>query len=135
MSEVPLRMSSVQGRESGSRLPIFEHHRGTSLIRKHIPLGPYSTTIPRALWGVAVFHDSGAPVIDDALYPSGGGRGSRVPLWKHLGQPSAVRPEASYRGTSLARKQPPLGPYPRPMPSVLGGSSGGGRFLMGEVPL
>ena len=29
----------------------------------------------------------------------------------------------------------PLGPYRRPMPRVLGGSQGGGRFLMGEVPL
>jgi len=29
----------------------------------------------------------------------------------------------------------PLGPYHRPMPRVLGGSSGGGRFLMCEVPL
>ena len=39
------------------------------------------------------------------------------------------------RGTSLARKRNPLGPYRRPMPRVLGGSLGGGRFLMGEVPL
>ena len=28
----------------------------------------------------------------------------------------------------------PLGPYRRPVPRVLGGSWGGGRFLMGEVP-
>ena len=28
----------------------------------------------------------------------------------------------------------PLGPYLRPMPRVLGGSWGGGRFLMGKVP-
>ena len=27
-----------------------------------------------------------------------------------------------YRGTSLTRKRPPLGPYRRPMPRVLGGS-------------
>ena len=40
-----------------------------------------------------------------------------------------------YRGTSLIRKRTPLGPYRRPMPKVLGGSQGGGRFLMGEVPL
>ena len=33
------------------------------------------------------------------------------------------------------KKHPPLGPYRRPMPRVLGGSEGGGRFLMGEVPL
>ena len=39
-----------------------------------------------------------------------------------------------YRGTS-PRKRTPLGPYRRPMPRVLGGSSGVGRFRMGEVPL
>ena len=40
-----------------------------------------------------------------------------------------------YRGTSPTRKRTPLGPYRRPMPRVLGGSYGGGRFLMSEVPL
>ena len=37
--------------------------------------------------------------------------------------------------TSLTRKCTPLGLYYRPMPRVLGGTSGGGRFLMSEVPL
>ena len=41
----------------------------------------------------------------------------------------------SYRSTSLTRNRNPLGPYRRPMPRVLWGSGGGGRFLMGEVPL
>ena len=40
-----------------------------------------------------------------------------------------------YRGTPLKRKRSPLGPYRRPVPRVLGGSQGGGRFLMSEVPL
>ena len=40
-----------------------------------------------------------------------------------------------YRGASLIRKRILLGPYRRPMPRVLGGSWGGERFLMGEVPL
>ena len=40
-----------------------------------------------------------------------------------------------YRSTSLIRKRPPLGPYRRPIPRVIWGSQGGGRFLMGEVPL
>ena len=40
-----------------------------------------------------------------------------------------------YRGNPLTRKRSPLGPYRRPMPRVLGGSSGGGRFLMGGIPL
>ena len=33
------------------------------------------------------------------------------------------------------RKRTPLGPSLRPMSRGLGGSQGGGRFLMGEVPL
>ena len=41
-----------------------------------------------------------------------------------------------YRGTSLTRKRTLLvGPYRRSMPRVLGGSKGGGRFLIGEVAL
>ena len=41
-----------------------------------------------------------------------------------------------YRGTSLMiRKRSPLRPYRRPVPRVLGGSQGGGRFLMSEVTL
>ena len=39
------------------------------------------------------------------------------------------------RGTSLKRKRTALGPYRRPMPRVLGGSWGGGHFLVSEVPL
>jgi len=40
-----------------------------------------------------------------------------------------------YRGTSLLRKRIRRGPYRRPIPWVLGGSQGGGGFVMGEVPL
>ena len=50
----------------------------------------------------------------------------------NMQNPSTMFP---YMGTSLIRKCPPLGPYRRPMPMVLGGSKGGGRFLMSEVPL
>ena len=39
-----------------------------------------------------------------------------------------------YRDTSLIRKRTTLGPYSRPMPRVVGGSYGVGRFLMGETP-
>ena len=39
------------------------------------------------------------------------------------------------RGTSLARKRTPLGPYRGLMPRVLRGSFEGGRFLTGEVTL
>ena len=38
-------------------------------------------------------------------------------------------------GDLTDKKFPPLGLYRRPMPWILGGSQGGGRFLMGEVPL
>jgi hypothetical protein len=41
----------------------------------------------------------------------------------------------AYRGTSLRRNNPPIGPYNRPMPMALRGSYGGGRFLMSGVPL
>ena len=43
--------------------------------------------------------------------------------------------ERSYRDASLTRKRKPLGPYRKPMLRVLEGSQGGGRFLLGEVPL
>ena len=39
-----------------------------------------------------------------------------------------------YRGTSLTRKRPPLGPYRRPVRRVLGGSWGNWGFLMGRYP-
>ena len=42
---------------------------------------------------------------------------------------------SEYRGTSLARKRTPLGPYSRTMPRLLWWCCGGGRFLMSEVPL
>ena len=48
---------------------------------------------------------------------------------------SALVHHKPYRGTSLTRKRTPLGSYRSPMPKVLGGSLGGGHFLMGEVPL
>jgi hypothetical protein len=40
-----------------------------------------------------------------------------------------------HRCTSLTIKRIPLRPYRRPMPRVLGGSKGGGRFLLGKVAL
>ena len=41
----------------------------------------------------------------------------------------------AYRGTPLTRKHIPLGPCLRPIPRVLGGSQGGKRCFMSEVPL
>ena len=50
---------------------------------------------------------------------------------------AAIAPQllSEYRGASLIRKRNPLGPYSMPMPGILGGTQGVGRFLMGEVPL
>ena len=47
----------------------------------------------------------------------------------------STRRLATYRGTSLTRTRTPLGPCRKPLPRVLGGSKGGWRFLMREVPL
>ena len=45
------------------------------------------------------------------------------------------KPLTPYRGTSLIRNHPPLGPYSRPVPRVLRWFWGGGGGLMSEVPL
>jgi len=44
-------------------------------------------------------------------------------------------PGKPYRGTSLIRNTPLLGPYSRTIPKVIWWSWGGGLFLMSEVPL
>jgi len=56
----------------------------------------------------------------------------------HPENPLAVHPPVQpliYRGASVIRKRPPLGPYSRPMPRALWWSLGVWRFLMSEVPL
>ena len=73
---------------------------------------------------------------------------SEVPLHSepHARPPLGVRdppqerpwtgpPRARLQGYLAHKKTRPLGPYRSLMPRVLGGSWGGGRFLMGEVPL
>ena len=35
----------------GQWLDVGAQYRGSSLIRNHAPLGPYSRTVQRALWG------------------------------------------------------------------------------------
>ena len=54
---VPLRTNlhrhtipSAFGQLSVSNLSAVCQHRGTSLIRKHLPLGPCSSPMPRTLW-------------------------------------------------------------------------------------
>jgi len=43
--------------------------------------------------------------------------------------------EKAYRGTSLIRNAPPIGPYSMPMPRALWWFWGGVLFLMSVVPL
>ena len=76
-------------------------------------------------------HGRGTPVGDRLVIHAG----NQVAL--RQGPPFCVPTELlrAYMGTSLTRKRTPLGPYRRPVPRVLGGSKGGGRFRMGEVPL
>ena len=50
-------------------------------------------------------------------------------------QTPMARGRSTYRGNSLIRNRHPVGPYRRPMPRVLGGSYGGGRFLVDKMPL
>ena len=58
-----------------------------------------------------------------------------TPLGAHMTTEGPVCVNIEYRGTSPTRKRTLLGPYRRPILRFLRGSQGGGRFLMGEVPL
>ena len=49
---------------------VFSAYMGTSLIRKHTPLGPYRRPMPRVLGGWAFSYGRGTPVT--ALSVSGG---------------------------------------------------------------
>ena len=62
-----------------------------------------------------------------------GGGGRSLTLVTCLVRSGVLAQHLLYRSTSL-RKRTPLGPNRRPMPRVVGGSSGCERFLMGEVP-
>jgi len=57
-----------------------------------------------------------------------------IPIFECAATPVQRGGCVDYRGTSLTWKRPPLEPYRMSMPRVRGGSEGGGRFLMGEVP-
>ena len=62
------------------------------------------------------------------------GGGDRVSQRRAAGVLAQVTPKP-YRGISIIRKRTPVGHNRRPMPRILGGSYGGGRFLIGGVPL
>ena len=54
---------------------------------------------------------------------------------RDLGRQRRRGAHQTYRGTSLMRNVPPMGPYIRPMSRALWWSWRGGMFLMSEVPL
>ena len=100
------------------------------LAHKNTPLsGPYSRSIPRVLYSD----------------PGGGGviLMSEVPLHVHAWMPTSFHQSQSpqlllscekCRGTSLIRNRLPSGPYSKALLRALWKSSGGGRFLVNEVP-
>ena len=49
MGEVPLYAEVQMG--SKARVLLAALYRSTALIRKQLPLGPYNSPMPRALWG------------------------------------------------------------------------------------
>ena len=55
-------------------------------------------------------------------------------LWSGK-EPGLTQLVTPYRGTSVIRNTPLLGPYRRTIPSVILWSKGGGLFLMSEVLL
>ena len=58
----------------------------------------------------------------------------KVDIWPKC-PPERTQALKGYRGTSLIRNRTSPGPYRSPIRRVLGGSLGGGCFLMGEIPL
>jgi len=99
--------------------PLFSEE-GITPIPLSSEYGTYKT-VKAIFWPCLV----GKSPENSGVAPSSLGRGLSPP-------PPAERIDM---GTSLERKRTPLGPYRRPMPRVLGGSWGGGRVLLGEVPL
>ena len=68
------------------------------------------------------------------LYLTAAGGPSRIDTSAFPAHPCAQHCPHVLQGY-LTYKKTPLGPYLRPMPRVLGGTSRGGRFLMGDVPM
>jgi hypothetical protein len=90
--------------------------RGTPALRNPLLHGPYikARRHKRSVRSVISFHVKTAP--------------------SSVGVRSLLGPKTWTKG-SPTRKRPPLGPYRKPMPRVLGGSQGGWRFRMRDVPL
>ena len=50
-STMPDDEEAVRAASGLTQEKLHQDYRGTSFIRKRLPLGPYSKTMPRALWG------------------------------------------------------------------------------------
>ena len=102
----------------GSRAAfVAQPYRGTLLIRTPPPpLGP-----PQGPRQGATLGRYGLRLLE-----------SEIPLYRGASNLSASN--LQYRGISPIRKRNPLGPFSRTMPGILGGSYGGGQFLVIEVP-
>ena len=100
-------------------------------FRAQIPMLSRNCQFPRREGGLARYRGTS---LRRNVQPPRNPMRAKVPLYHH----QCARRErdlSHYRGTSLVRKRTPLGPYRRPLPRFIGGSYGGGRFLMGELRL
>ena len=108
-------------------------YRGTSIIRNRRPLGPYSRTMPRALWGSEVVGPG--PCNTQGYQPLSSESGTPLPESQGQKQAATVlhvphsldsevvgSGPCVYRGTSLIRKRRTLEPYSRTMSRALWGS-------------
>ena len=90
----------------GTKRREFQPYRGTSLIRKRRPVGPYSRTMPWALWkswGGAVSYDRGTPVL--VIRP---GRGAKHVDFRRRFSPRKVDVRLPGKGNSNSHGARPV---------------------------
>jgi len=142
MGEVPLQAYLVYVVQAGLIRAVHDSalyntyvifHGGTSLIRNRHPVGPYSRIMPRLLWrswGGANFLMGEVPLHKCGFLHWKRSRAMHhgplqldmVTDWKQASSACGInngRPWGAYRGTSLIRNSPPVGPYSSPMPRDL----------------
>ena len=99
------------------------HHHVSHDVPTSLPTSGLRTPLPRQLCVLQACLGAGEGPLE-------GGEGLEV-----TAPPQRVCEVGNYRGASLIRNPPLLGPYSRTIPRVLWWSQGGGLFLMSEVPL